>query len=59
MRSFWGWGHAEEALDEGERRNLAERLAPLLGTGLESARPPALGFFATPAGAGFTLSSPF
>jgi len=42
MRSFWGWGHAEEALDEGERRNLAERLAPLLGTGLESARPPAL-----------------
>ena len=39
-RSFWGWGHDDQALDAGERANLAERLAPLVGTGLTSAAPP-------------------
>lgn len=40
QRSFWGWGHDEEALDDNERRRLAERLAPLVGTGLASTPPP-------------------
>lgn len=41
-RSFWGWGYEEEALNAGERSKLAERLTPLLGSGLSSAAPPSI-----------------